>query len=64
MLARHAKWCRCLAQKRSYSAGSSHPHVAVVGGGPGGYYAAQQILKVCASANSINADIFRIVCTT
>jgi len=47
MLARHTKWCMCLAQKRCYSAGSSHPHVAVVGGGPGGFYTAQHILKVC-----------------
>ncbi|KAK2193742.1 hypothetical protein NP493_7g07024 [Ridgeia piscesae] len=45
MLARHTKWCMCLAQKRCYSAGSSHPHVAVVGGGPGGFYTAQHILK-------------------
>ena len=46
MLARHTQWCRCFARKRFYSSGSGHPHVAVVGGGPGGFYAAQHILKV------------------
>ena len=50
MLARHTKWCMCLAQKRCYSAGSSQPHVAVVGGGPGGFYTAQHILKVCGNS--------------